>query len=618
MSPSPRSSDAADDVATYEGGWHQVAQLVVEGYSWSGNERHCCFLNTGGPHFANASFASGFDLKDDGRGLALVDWDRDGDLDCWINNRTGPQVRLLRNESDTEAHYLTLKLQGTECNRDALGARVIVETDGDEAKRHVRTVRAGSGFLSQSARTLHFGLGQAETITRLTVIWPGGDTEDIAAPEIDQSCVIVQNSHRAIPEDASAAPSRLLAADPETVRPLDTGRRIIIGATRVPRSVTCQSADGSEIALSRPSGKSTLVLLWSPTCTACLQELKDLSAHADELNTGGMRIIAVTPSDADESSRDRARRILSTLNAGAELAWASEAQLTLFDRLQKMNSMRQRPLVLPTGFLIDGAGHLTAVYRGPVSVERLLTDVRRMSEGPGMIMYEALPFAGRLHPDSLIARAGILLGAGHPGRALDDVNRAIEMQPLVADHFRARQAVHRALSEWDLAVQDGERAKWLSRLPEFDRAVSGNPGSPQVWLERARYRLQGNELSGAVADFDHVLQIDGNHVEALLGAAEVSRLLQRFEQAIRYCDRAIRQDAGFDGYSLRGDCWYELGEYQRALEDYEETGRFDGWVADCYLQRSYLRREAGDRQGADEDYRQAVRMDPTLASDAAE
>ncbi len=616
MSPSPRSSDAADAVAAYQGGWHQVAQKVVEGYSWSGNERHCCFLNTGGPHFANASFASGFDLKDDGRGLALVDWDRDGDLDCWINNRTGPQVRLLRNESSGDNHYLRLRLAGTACSHDALGARVTVETAGAESCRSIQTVRAGSGFLSQSSRTLHFGLGRADRIVRVTVSWPGGTQEEIAVPEMNTSCVIVQGSGAAVPERSLPTAQALKAAKPEQVRPQDTGRRIVIGATRVPRSVTCQAADGAEIRLSDPTGQPVLVMLWSPTCAACLREFKEIAAAADHVRNSNLRIIAVTPDDGE--SLERAQQVLDELGADAELALASSEQLELFDRLQKMNSMRHRPLVLPTGFLIDAAGHLTAVYRGPVKVDRLLADVDQMVQGPGMIMFAALPFRGRLYPDSLIARAGILMRAGRAQQALEDVNAAIAMQPLVADHFRARQAVYRELDEFDLAVEDAKHARWLSRLPEFDRAVQASPDSPQVYLDRARHLLLGGDPGGAVSDFERVLQRDPGSVEALLGAAEARQALQQFDQAVELCDRAAELGAGFDALSLRGDCFYELGEFDRALADFEEAGRFDCWVAECYLRRSKSRRAAGDEAGASEDYRRAVLMDPTLAESAPE
>ena len=72
--------------------------MTSQGVSWSGRERNCAFLNTGRRRFANISAVSGFDFLDDGRGLALCDWDHDGDLDVWVTNRNAPRVRFLRND----------------------------------------------------------------------------------------------------------------------------------------------------------------------------------------------------------------------------------------------------------------------------------------------------------------------------------------------------------------------------------------------------------------------------------------------------------------------------------------------------------------------------------------
>ena len=129
------------------------------------------FLNTGGPTFADISAVTNLDFKDDGRCVGLLDWDLDGDLDLWMVNRTAPRVRLLSNNWANVNRYLSLKLIGQTCNRDAVGARVEVELEG--GRRLVDTVRAGDGFLTQSTKWLHFGLGQDPMISRLRVRWPG-------------------------------------------------------------------------------------------------------------------------------------------------------------------------------------------------------------------------------------------------------------------------------------------------------------------------------------------------------------------------------------------------------------------------------------------------------------
>src|SRR5690606_10982311 len=64
-----------------------------------------------------------------------------------------------------------IRLTGTASNRDAMGARVIVETD---RLRRTKDVMAGSGFLSQHAKELLVGLGASERVTALTVVWPSG------------------------------------------------------------------------------------------------------------------------------------------------------------------------------------------------------------------------------------------------------------------------------------------------------------------------------------------------------------------------------------------------------------------------------------------------------------
>ena len=87
----------------------QLSKMIESGRAFSGNERNCVFINTGksaeaGGRFADISFASGIDYDDDGRAVAPVDWDHDGDMDIFISNRNAPRIRYLRNESKNDTY----------------------------------------------------------------------------------------------------------------------------------------------------------------------------------------------------------------------------------------------------------------------------------------------------------------------------------------------------------------------------------------------------------------------------------------------------------------------------------------------------------------------------------
>ena len=142
MSQGDAAIEDSATTETHSNAGRMLHQLVHQGRSFSGHERNCCFLNTRAEQFANVSSISGLDLADDARGVSIVDWDQDGDLDVWIVNRNGPQVRFLRNDIPAEHHFVALQLEGRSCNRDAIGARVeVVVRHGDQ----VQNVELGIG-----------------------------------------------------------------------------------------------------------------------------------------------------------------------------------------------------------------------------------------------------------------------------------------------------------------------------------------------------------------------------------------------------------------------------------------------------------------------------------------
>ena len=107
--------------------------MIREGRSFSGKERHCCYLNTGASRFANVSAATGLDLIDDGRAAGVVDMDQDGDLDIIAGN-LGRNYKYKATESEPfEVYYYDFDEKKLEVigrnnkNVIALGDRVVVK-----------------------------------------------------------------------------------------------------------------------------------------------------------------------------------------------------------------------------------------------------------------------------------------------------------------------------------------------------------------------------------------------------------------------------------------------------------------------------------------------------------
>jgi tetratricopeptide (TPR) repeat protein len=130
------------------------------------------FLGNGAGKLLDVSERAGPDWRRPrlARGLAVGDLDNDGRTDVVIVAQNAP-LALLHNQLASRNHSLTLALEGTASNHDAVGARVAVTVFGHT---QVAARLGGGSYLSASDYRFHFGLGPAQTVDRVEVTWPTG------------------------------------------------------------------------------------------------------------------------------------------------------------------------------------------------------------------------------------------------------------------------------------------------------------------------------------------------------------------------------------------------------------------------------------------------------------
>ncbi len=154
----------------------------------SSYERNRLFLNTGAGQFVDVSFSAGVDSDSDGRSSVPIDIDNDGMLDLILRQAGGGPLVILRN-SFPAANYLRVTLRGRESNRQGIGARLVASVDSQNIVREVYPVNT---YRSQRALAAHFGLGAAEEIQQLRILWPSGKEQTLSNIEGNQHILVTE------------------------------------------------------------------------------------------------------------------------------------------------------------------------------------------------------------------------------------------------------------------------------------------------------------------------------------------------------------------------------------------------------------------------------------------
>lgn len=525
--------------------------MILQGRSFSGLERHCSFLNTGGQteqaeRFATISYASGLDFPDDGRALSVVDWDQDGDLDLWLSARNAPRVRLMLNDNDNDNNFVSLQLKGngTTSNLDAIGSRIqlFFASDTDSSLKHIKTLRAGEGFLSQDSKTIHFGLGNESVIEKIVVHWPDGQEETFTNIVPNKSYQITQGKQNAIALSPRNLDSLQLKITEQTVAKADGTFRIPL-QTRMPLGkLPIRNYAGKPQILTAGTGGPVLVTLWASWCPSCKEELTSFTEHAAKIKENNIGIVALSVDGLGDERSDLnvGKELLNSLQFPFPVGFATQQLVTKLQDIHDLLIPLQQPLPIPASFLIDPKGQISIIYKGKVDIDTLLHDSRLISEKEELSLQDTSPFTGRLlnslEMDSVVQqnqariyfkRGSKLIDQQEYDEALTYFNKVLQLQP---DSYKTHYNIAIILSK----LNDPDQA-----LSHIQKALQLQPDNAYSHKVAGSLLLKKGNIEKATYHFDTFLDAHPNDPEALNTSAIILSMKKDYKGAEKQFEKAI-------------------------------------------------------------------------------
>ena len=411
----------------------------------------------------------------------------------------------------------------------------------------LRTLSAGDGFLAQSSKWIHVGLGSSKNVKRLIVHWPGGDAEEFTGIKANRRYRLVQGSGHAEtwdrPNRTVVLPrSRLVEPNAGQTAPIRS-----VSLLPLPR-LAYQSFDGQQRIIQQrssenPQSAPVLLNVWASWCAPCLRELTDWTKHQERIRASGVEVVALSVDGLDPqqgttsvAAKDTIERLGFPFEAGmATAATIDKLQMThdhIFDA--------HRPLPVPTSVLIDAQGNLAATYKGHVELELILEDVSTLAS-PTPDPVRTLPM-----------QTGRWFDRRKSLNPLDLVWKLVEQDYLdealeYLEHNEARLAQHYNFHKLLVLVGNGRLARGeveqavglyraaLDILPSYVDAQNN-----LAWLLATHANEQIRDGNDAVRYAEMAVGTTSGNVPSLLDTLAAAYAEDgRFEQAIATAKKAI-------------------------------------------------------------------------------
>jgi Tfp pilus assembly protein PilF/peroxiredoxin len=511
----------------YDSAWRAINRLMVQ-HSVAGHQRNVVLRNDGSGVFDDVSGAVGLDLDEDGRAFAVLDFDGDGDPDIVsLAPRSAPQLRLLRNDFKARGATLAVRLVGTRSNRDAIGARVTVETD---KLRRTKAVEAGSGFLSQRSKELLFGLGASERVVGLTVEWPSGERQVVADVPLDERLRIEEGGDvRREPYGNMAA----LPADDLPRAPVSPPSATWLFEPFPVPDFALRDLSGEERSLGALRGHPAVLLFWATQAPPSRSALEALAGGASALTRAGVGALAVALDPPEDVAKVRSAAAGATsvpvvvASQDVALGWA------ILNRHLFMNSP---DLQVPTAFLLDPQGRIVRAYREGVDVALILKDASAIDAPPDQRLARAQPFEGVSY-----SAPG---GRDYVPYGRDLLDQGLETQAVVAfeEAARGKPSASVLYRLGGLLVKTGQTARAKSA---YERALILQPDLSEANNDLGTLLAESGDIPAAIERFRAALAAAPEYPDALNNLGYALLLTGRPDEARELYQKALALQPDF-------------------------------------------------------------------------
>ena len=187
-------------------------------------------------------------------------------------------------------------------------------------------------------------------------------------------------------------------------------------------------------------------------------------------------------------------------------------------------------------------------------------------------------------------------------RAIEDLNKAIELGSNNAIDYNTRGTVYGEKGEYDRAIED------------FDTAIELKPDFAKAYSNRGLAYQGKGAYDRAVEDCSKAIELDPNNAAAYNNRGLAYQGKREYDRTIEDLNKAIKLDPeNAIVYTNRGLAYSGKGEHDRALEDLNKAIELKPDFAKAYSNRGLAYSGKGEHARAIEDLNKAIELQPAFA-----